>query len=69
MQVTTTSTIEWLFISFLYDPLHTFSCILLSQYLIQLLGDIAGPRDVEALKFFVLNEAEKAGDATIQDEL
>jgi hypothetical protein len=44
--------------------------LLLSQYLIQLLGDIAGSRDVEALKFFfVLNEAEKAGDATIQDEL
>jgi hypothetical protein len=29
----------------------------------------AGPRDVEALKIFVLNEAEKAGEAGLQDEL
>uniref|UniRef100_A0ACD5YM54 Uncharacterized protein n=1 Tax=Avena sativa TaxID=4498 RepID=A0ACD5YM54_AVESA len=28
-----------------------------------------GPRDVEALKNFVLNEAEKAGEAHLQDEL
>jgi hypothetical protein len=54
----------------LYDGLHPFSFnIQLSQYIIQLLGNIAGPRDVEALKNFVLNEAEKAGEATLQDEL
>jgi hypothetical protein len=30
---------------------------------------MVGPRDVEALKIFVLNEAEKAGEAGLQDEL
>jgi hypothetical protein len=40
-----------------------------SQCLIRLPDGIAGPRDVEALKIFVLNEAEKAGEAGLQDEL
>ncbi|KAE8796319.1 protein disulfide isomerase like 5-1 wild type haplotype I [Hordeum vulgare] len=40
-----------------------------AQSLIQLLNGITGPRDVESLKNFVLNEAEKAGEATLEDEL
>lgn len=40
-----------------------------AQCLIQLLNGIAGPRDVESLKTFVLNEAEKAGEARLEDEL
>jgi hypothetical protein len=55
---------------YFYHPLHPlFVNIQVRQCLIQLLGDIAGPRDVEALKNFVLNEAEKAGEAAHQDEL
>ena len=40
-----------------------------AQCLIQLLNGIAGPRDVEALKTFVLKEAEKAGEVRLEDEL